>query len=958
MADAAATILVIDDEEALRESMSDYLEDRGFRVLTAENGCVGLEVFERERPDLVLTDLRMPEVDGLEVLRLAGEISPETPLIVVSGTGHISDSVRALRLGAWDYILKPIEDMSIIAHCLEKAFERARLRRENRAYQEDLEHKVAKRTEELEQVNAHLTAINTRLRKVVETTRTLAVCSEIDGFAATLLDEFAKHMFATGGSLYFVGNDGLRRVHALESAHTPEFIPFPLAEGSVLRRAIEMKEPLLIPDIAREESIRPSGWEGYRDGSLLAFPLPNEEGDVVVVLTVHNKTAPPFLEQDREVGAILASYGCESLRAIRAMESLRESVQKHERLVNNLVGTFLYRHDAAGLFEYVSPSVTQVLGYTRAEFLKHFSEYMTDHPKNREVLERTALGMRGLQQRPYEVELFSKDGGLHWIEVSEAPVRDANGQVVAVEGVAHDITERKRAEEALNKNERLLTRVLESMTQGILVLDTEYKCTYWNATLEEITKLPRDEVLGCVPWMKLPSMEGTIQTAIQEAMGGAHVLDRESGYTVEDGTTLHTLESCVPLADTDGAVTGVLCMISDITEQKSAAEEREELEAQLRQSQKMEAVGQLAGGVAHDFNNLLQVILGYGDIALDGVGPDSPLHSTVGQMLEAGHRAKTLVSQLLAFSRRQVLAMEDVNLNDVIADLMKMIRRVIGEHITLDILSDHGLGTVRADRGQIEQILMNLCVNARDAMPDGGTITIKTENAHLNQAYCENHSWAEPGLFTLLSVTDTGCGMDEATVQQVFDPFFTTKELGQGTGLGLATVYGLAQQHQGMVHVQSEVAKGTTFKVYLPLVEGPAAAVVHRIEGPVPRGTETILLAEDDEMVRELTEVFLERAGYTVLTAADGEEAWHLFEEHASEIDLALLDVMMPKLGGGAVFERIRAARPDVRVLFASGYSMDAIHTNFVLDKGFALIQKPCQRDDLLRKVRETLDEG
>jgi PAS domain S-box-containing protein len=407
----------------------------------------------------------------------------------------------------------------------------------------------------------------------------------------------------------------------------------------------------------------------------------------------------------------------------------------------------------------------------------------------------------------------------------------------------------------------------------------------------------------------------------------------------------------------DGSFKQTHCVLQDITELKRAEQEHERLEAQLRQAHRMEAVGQLAGGVAHDFNNLLQVILGYGEMALEDPVADGSQRTNIEEMVKAGERARTLVGQLLAFSRRQVLEMKDVDLNEVVAGLVKMMGRVIGEHITLDVFAGHDLGIVRADPGQIEQILMNLCVNARDAMPDGGTITIETENVRIDQAYCEDHAWARPGRFVLLSITDTGHGIDEKTMANVFEPFFTTKDVGEGTGLGLSTVYGLVKQHEGSVNVYSEVGKGTTVKIYLPVVERDAHTVGDKIEGPVVGGTETILLAEDDEKVRELTRGILEEAGYTVLAVADGEEALRVFEQHAGEIDLALLDVVMPRLGGRAVLERIRESHPEVAVLFASGYSANAIHTNFVLDEELALIQKPFQRDDLLRRVRGVLDE-
>ena len=395
---------------------------------------------------------------------------------------------------------------------------------------------------------------------------------------------------------------------------------------------------------------------------------------------------------------------------------------------------------------------------------------------------------------------------------------------------------------------------------------------------------------------------------------------------------------------------------AEIAERKKSEEERGLLEARLRQSQKMEAVGQLAGGIAHDFNNILQGVLGYGDLAMAEIETDSPVHEHISEILKAAHRAKTLVSQLLAFSRQQVLDMNEVNLNDIIADLVKMLRRVIGEHITLNVLLDKESGIVRADRGQIGQILTNLCVNARDAVKDGGTITIETRNVLLDTAYCETHTWATPGHYVLMSTTDTGRGMDNETLANIFEPFFTTKGVGEGTGLGLAMVYGLVKQHGGLIHVDSRVGEGSTFEIYLPRVQATETAIKANGTMPAVGGSETILLADDDKGVQSVVASILRHAGYRVLLAGDGLAAIRVFDEHAGAIDMALLDVVMPKLGGKAVFDHIRKKRLKTRVLFASGYNAGSIHTNFILDEGMQLIQKPYRRDDLLRKIRDVLD--
>lgn len=383
---------------------------------------------------------------------------------------------------------------------------------------------------------------------------------------------------------------------------------------------------------------------------------------------------------------------------------------------------------------------------------------------------------------------------------------------------------------------------------------------------------------------------------------------------------------------------------------------RRQLESQLIQTQKMDSIGQLAGGVAHDFNNLLQAIMGYGDLAMDKVPPDSPAHQDIEQIMEAGDRAKTLVGQLLAFGRRQVLEMSEINLDTVIADLVKMLQRVIGEHITLDFQFTTSLDNIRADKGQIEQIFMNLCVNARDAMDGEGTLTIKTQNIMIDQEFCKANAWANPGRFVKLSVMDTGHGISKEVQQQIFEPFFTTKDVGKGTGLGLSTVFGIIRQHNGMIQVESEVGAGTTFTIYLPAMETtvPESTIIKTT--PAQGGHETILLADDDKSVRDVAKAMLSESGYKVLCASDGEEAIQVFDQHADDIELALLDVVMPKLGGNAVGEHILKHHPAISILFSSGYSKDELHTDFVLDEGMNLIQKPYHRDELLKRIREIFD--
>lgn len=652
-------ILIVDDEKLFRLNLRAMLEDLGYLAAEAADGREALEVFDSERPDLVLADLTMPVMDGLSMVSTLREKSPETPVVVISGTGTVRDAVASLRLGAWDYVLKQITTQEDLDISIKRALEKARLLRENRLYKEHLEELVQERTNEL---------------------------LESRNFLNTLLDA----------------------------------IPIPVY---------------------------------YKDGT----------------------------------GRYL---GCN--RAYETFLGL-----KRDQLAGKTV------------FDISSLELAKI-----------------GHAKDK--------------------ELFEKGG----VQQYERKVRNSEG-------------------------------------------------------------LLRD------------------------------VIFNKAVFTGDDGGA--------------GGLVGTLL---DITERRKAEEERKLLEAQLHQAQKMEAIGQLAGGIAHDFNNILTAIIGYAEIIQTRMEKDGKLRHFAEQILASADRAAELTNGLLAFSRKQNLHLKPIELCGVIRDLRKMLRRLLPEDIDFRTTVAEEELVVMADKGRIEQVIMNLVTNARDAVTKGGVIVIKVFPEVMTGSFAHAHGFGDPGYYACISVSDTGRGMDEETMKMIFDPFFTTKETGKGTGLGMAIVFGIVKQHNGCITVSSETGKGTTFRIYLPLAkEGIPDANGARVEEqPPPGGTETVLLVEDESTIRELHRMILEEAGYRVIEAADGEKALEKFMGDKTESDIIVTDVIMPKIDGKRLCDEIRKFRPDMKVLFVSGYTKDIFVERGILGDGLRYLSKPYKASELLKSVRDALD--
>ncbi len=513
----------------------------------------------------------------------------------------------------------------------------------------------------------------------------------------------------------------------------------------------------------------------------------------------------------------------------------------------------------------------------------------------------------------------------------------------------------KRAEGLL----REFASALEQTVDSVIICNKDGVITYVNPAFEIHTGYTKQEAIGKTPRiLKSGKQDQSFYEELWKTILAGRFFRAVFTNRKKNGVLYFEERTISPLKDNQGNITAFVSVGRDISGRKRNEEALRESAEQFRQAQKMEAVGRLAGGVAHDFNNLLMVMRGYGELLLNQLDANDPLRRNAEEIQKAAERATALTQQLLAFSRKQVLQPKVLDLNAVVTDVEKMLRRLIGEDIELATTLDPALGRVKADPGQIEQIILNLAVNARDAMPQGGRLTLKTVNVTLDQAYVRQHMGATPGPYVLLAVSDTGVGMDAETRSHIFEPFFTTKGAGKGTGLGLSTVYGIVKQSGGTIWVESAPGRGTTFEIYLPLVEETAAnGELHpALPPPTPGGSETILVVEDEMSVRKLAAEFLGSNGYRVLEAQDGAEALQVCEEHRAPIHLLLTDVVMPGMSGRELAVRLVGARPEMKVIYVSGYTDDAIVQHGVREEGTVFLQKPFSLDALARTVREALD--
>ena len=705
-----------------------------------------------------------------------------------------------------------------------------------------------------------------------------------------------------------------------------EFLGFTIAD---VHQSVDV--PSLLETLRTPEDLHQAGTSRHR----------KKDGTIITVEISRH----PLSWQGRPAELVVLNDVSERLRADQA---LRESERRFRQLAENMREVFFVADSQFRETLYISPAYEDIWGRSRQTLYdspRSFIEAVPVEDQGR-LFANIAKAQEGTTPDDITFRVVRPDGTTRWVLARSVPVRNERGEVYRIAGVVSDVTARKSAEELI----RQLSQAVEQSPAGVIITDIAGVIQYMNRRATELTGYSSAEAIGKNPRIfKSSTTAPEVHRGLWETITAGEEWHGILQNRRKDGHLWWNEATISPIRDPEGRVTHFLAIQWDITAQR-------QLEDQFRQAQKMEAVGRLAGGVAHDFNNLLTVISSYSELLLHDLSAEDPRREDLEEIRKAASGAAGLTRQLLAFSRKQVLEPTVVDLNTVVAGADKMLKRLIGEDIDLVSVLAKDLGAVRADAGQVEQVILNLAVNARDAMPEGGKLTIETSNIKLDTTYVDQHRVVAPGAYVLLSVSDTGTGMDEHTKAHVFEPFFTTKEQGKGTGLGLATVYGIVKQSGGFIWVYSELGQGTTFKIYFPLVEEAATVpAAHEAPGSL-QGTETVLLAEDSAAVRTVANQVLTRHGYKVLEAVDGRSALEVGTRHEGPVHLLVTDVVMPEMSGRQLAERLKERRPALKVLFVSGYTDDAITRHGILEPGIAFLQKPFTPESLARKVREVLD--
>ncbi len=836
-------------------------------------------------------------------------------------------------------------------------------------------------------------AVNRELRRLNRSLHALSACNQAlaqAGSEQELLEQICDIIVRVGGyrmaGIAYAEQDEEKTVRPMAHAGfgsgyletiNVKWSDTPAGRGPA-GTAIRENRICVIADTANDPVFAPWREAAIQRGyaAVIALPL-RVAGAAFGLLAIYSEQVGSFDKAEVELLTEMANNLAFGITAIRAQQegrrvtaALQDAERRYRQLVEQVPAiTYIAEPGEAGRFHYISPQVEHILGFTPQEWMADDHTWFNVlHPEDREKTIAAECRREGELYR-VEYRTRARDGREVWLRDDAVFVRDAETGKLLMRGLLVDITERKRAEEALRESEERYRTFVEQSSEGIFRM--EYappvpcdlpiaeqlamghkngymaECNdamakmYGLASARELIGKRLSEFLVLADPVTRDFMETYIRAGYRISDQESRELDAQGQKRIFRNTMMGTV------------INGHWVRTWGISRDVTA---RIQLEEQLRNAQQLEAIGRLAGGVAHDFNNILSIIMGHGELLLATAGDDERARNGLEQIRRAADRAASLTQQLLAFSRKQVLQPKVLDLNEAVADVQKMLSRVIGEDIELVASLHPSLVPVKADPGQVEQVLMNLAINARDAMPHGGRLTMETSNVEVSLELARDLELVHGG-YVLLKVTDSGHGMDAETALHIFEPFFTTKPMGKGTGLGLSTVYGIVKQSGGGIRVESEEGRGTTFRIYLPVADGAMGKRQESMAGEkIVGGTETILLTEDEPDLRELARIFLEGYGYKVLEAASAEQAIQMAKAFAGRIDLLLTDVIMPGMSGSVLAENILKQRPQTKIVYMTGYTDDMVVQHKVLEPGVKLLQKPFSKVELALKVRSTLD--